>query len=264
VLEHRASLTARWVAAQRARLSAERPTLPHGDAEAEGRLYRSLGRVLTLPGLHPTGMQLRTGFIDAEVCAAIERGVEQVVIVGAGYDGRALRFGGGGVRWIEIDHPATQADKRRRLEALGAPLDHIQFAPIDLIAGDLDHAFAVAGHDPRDPTVFVCEGLFPYLPPEVGAEVRTTLRRRATHESVLATNFLVSPAVGLVGRTTTAFVDATLSVIGERRRCMFGPGDPERLLADAGWTVVRRAESVTLRGDGGSHQLLVAAEPRPG
>lgn len=39
---------------------------------------------------------------------------------GGGYDGRALRFGGGATRWFEIDHSATQADKRKRLDLVGA------------------------------------------------------------------------------------------------------------------------------------------------
>ena len=59
----------------------------------------------------------RTRFFDEQVLAALDRGIRQVVIAGAGYDDRALRFRSPGVRYFELDHPATQADKRRLLAA---------------------------------------------------------------------------------------------------------------------------------------------------
>jgi O-methyltransferase involved in polyketide biosynthesis len=61
------------------------------------------------------------------VVDAIDRGVKQVVILGAGYDGRALRFRTPGVRFFEVDHPATQIDKLRRLAALGVSVAGISF-----------------------------------------------------------------------------------------------------------------------------------------
>ena len=78
-------------------------------------------------------MAERTRFVDHEVADALGRGLDQVVLLGAGYDGRALRFGGGPARWFEVDRPATQADKRRRLEALGrAPRRTCAFVGLDL------------------------------------------------------------------------------------------------------------------------------------
>ncbi|HZU79342.1 MAG TPA: class I SAM-dependent methyltransferase, partial [Acidimicrobiales bacterium] len=128
----RPSVTARIVALTRATL--ERPTVPSGDAGAERRLYESLGRVR----FYRTGpnwqarMERRTAFFDRATLSALERGVRQVVIVGAGYDGRALRFATPGVRWFEVDHPATQPDKRARLATVGASTDHITFVSVDL------------------------------------------------------------------------------------------------------------------------------------
>src|SRR5437764_15286930 len=137
-------------------------------------------------------MAARTKFFDDETVGAIARGVDQIVIVGAGYDGRALRFGGAGVRWIEVDHPATQADKRRRLAGLGVELDHLKFVAVDLISDDLDVALGDAGHDIDRPTLFICEGLFAYLPLETSRSLCSTLRRRSHADSVLAANFRVT------------------------------------------------------------------------
>ena len=112
----------------------------------------------------PTGMAARTRFIDDELLQAVERGVRQVVLVGAGYDGRPLRFSDLPVRWIEVDHPATQDDKRRRLARIGATTTNIRFVPVNLLDDSLDVELPRAGHDPAQPTLWVCEGLFPYLP----------------------------------------------------------------------------------------------------
>jgi methyltransferase (TIGR00027 family) len=75
-------------------------------------------------------MAERTAFMDDETLRAINDGVGQIVIVGAGYDGRALRFRSHGVRFFEVDHPATQADKCRRVGKLGMPIDNVTFVPI--------------------------------------------------------------------------------------------------------------------------------------
>jgi hypothetical protein len=51
-------------------------------------------------------MRTRTEFVDAETANALSKGIDQIVILGAGYDGRALRFGPS-ARWIEVDRPLT-------------------------------------------------------------------------------------------------------------------------------------------------------------
>ena len=64
-------------------------------------------------------MALRTKTIDAAVCDAIHDGTTQLVILGAGLDGRAWRMNElRGVRVFEVDHPATQAFKRAHVDRL--------------------------------------------------------------------------------------------------------------------------------------------------
>ena len=257
----RPSLTARWVAAHRARLH-DRPTIPGGDPEAERRLYDGLAsRLLVLPGLAPTGIVERTAFFDRETVTAIGRDFPQVVVVGAGYDGRAVRFGGGATHWIELDYPSTQDDKRARLAGAGADLSFLTFAPIDLLAGDLGAVLAGAGHRPDRPTLFICEGLFAYLTFEACVSLCTTLAGRAHADSVLAANFRVAPAAGPRGAALRRVVDGALALLGEHRKTDFRPGDPERLLAESGWTIIRRDASRPSRLDEGSHLLVVAATP---
>ena len=259
----RPSFTARWIAAHRAGLAGSRPCTPTGNPEAERRLYAGMGSGLRLPGLAPTGLVERTHFIDNEVARAIGAGIEQVVIIGAGYDGRALRFGGGMTRWIEVDYPATQADKRQRLAALGIePGPAVAYAGLDLLRDDVATALDAAGHDPGAPSLFICEGLLAYLPLEVCAGLSETLRARATAQSVLALNVRVVAPAGQLTQVWRRSLDQLFARLGEARRVNFEPGDIEKLLTVTGWRLVRSQTSGGHRLDRGTASgLVLAAQP---
>jgi methyltransferase (TIGR00027 family) len=259
VEQGRASWTARWVASQRAGLHDQRPA--QGDAGAELRLYQGLAIPLLNARLAgPTGMAAPTRFVDDQLLQAVERDVRQVVLIGAGYDGRALRFSDLPVRWIEVDHVATQADKRRRLARIGATTDHIRFVPVDLLEGSLAAELAKAGHDPSQPSLSVCEGLFPYLPTPTISALCQTLRDRSSPGSALVCNMLVNDVPRPLTRCVRKAVDSLLAAIGERRLSEFAPGDSERLLADAGWEVQRRESTSPGRTDG-TYLLAIMAVP---
>jgi methyltransferase (TIGR00027 family) len=110
----RPSRTSQAVALVRAQMP--RPSSPEGDPDAQELLCRGM-RPTSAYRLRPQ-ILARTRFFDDQVMGAISAGVSQVVICGAGYDDRALRFRSTGVRFFELDHPATQTDKARRLRAI--------------------------------------------------------------------------------------------------------------------------------------------------
>src|SRR3954468_2594760 len=181
------SSTAQRVAAVRAKF--DRPVTPDGDPNAQRRLAR---------GMKPGGaMRLRphllarTTFFDQAALDAIARGVDQVVIVGAGYDDRALRFRSPGVRFFELDHPATQADKRRRVEALGADTEGLVFVAADFARDSVAELLAEAGHDSSRPTLFVCEGLLIYLSADGIVNLLRALATRAAPAGELAVSMAV-------------------------------------------------------------------------
>lgn len=203
-------------------------------------------------------MALRTRFIDDEVMRAISADVRQFVLVGAGYDGRALRFQQAGTRWFEVDHPSTQPDKQRRIAALPVTSSGITFVPVDLLRDDVNAALASAGHDHAQPSLFVCEGLFAYLPNDVVAHLCSRLRAAAAPGSVLVASVLVLPAAG--GGAAQLVVDFLLKLLGERRLGVFRPGVAEAVLREGGWVIRRQATS--RNDDLRSRQLLLlAAEP---
>ncbi|HKV39204.1 MAG TPA: SAM-dependent methyltransferase [Blastocatellia bacterium] len=124
--------------------------------EAEERPY---GRRLRL------FIAARTRFAEDSLRAAIERGVRQVVVLGAGLDTYAYRAPGpDDLRIFEVDHPATQAWKRERLAlaAIGLPRS-LTFAPVDFERETLSQGLAAAGFDPGRQTFFTWLGVVPYL-----------------------------------------------------------------------------------------------------
>jgi methyltransferase (TIGR00027 family) len=152
------SLTGQAVAVMRAAMV--RPSTPEGDADAQRLLCA--GMAITPPESLRPGIEARTGYIDQRVLAALAGGgVQQVVICGAGYDDRALRFRKTGVRYFELDHASTQGDKAARLCTLAGPGPVLVQA--DFGTDDVTAVLAAAGHDANQPTLFICEGLLVYL-----------------------------------------------------------------------------------------------------
>jgi methyltransferase (TIGR00027 family) len=96
---------------------------------------------------------------------AVERGVRQIVILGAGLDTFALRNPHGAqIRIYEVDHPATQAGKCERLaEAQIALPPWLIFAPVDFEQDDVGEKLVAAGFQQNAPAFFTWLGVTPYL-----------------------------------------------------------------------------------------------------
>ena len=122
---------------------------------------------------------LRARYTEDQLQDAVAAGAGQYVLLGAGFDTFALRRGqlAGRVRIFEVDHPATQQVKRRRiLKANGFVPPNLTFVPVDFERDRLDRALAQAGFDPRTPAFFSWLGVTYYL---TRAAVRDTLDRIA-------------------------------------------------------------------------------------
>ena len=103
-----------------------------------------------------------------------QRGVSQLVVLGAGLDTFAYRNPmADRLRVFEVDHPATQAWKRRRLDEAGIAVpDGVIYAPVDFEREALLDGLAAAGFEPARRTFFMWLGVVPYLTSEA---VRATL-----------------------------------------------------------------------------------------
>lgn len=263
----RPSVHARWVASQQLRLERTRPSRPEGDVGAEHRFLRDVARAgpgaVTFPLGRSSVLAQRTRVIDAEVARALGRGTTQVVLLGSGYDGRSLRFGGGRVHWFEVDRPATQADKRRRLDALGIDPTGTTSVGLDLLelGGQLGRALEDAGHDAGAASLFVCEGLLDSLTLEAAATLCQAVRDRAGPGSALVATCTVAPEASAVARARRAVADLVRQATDERRRTEFQPGDLQKLMVVTGWRVTHAESSAERRLDPGAHGLALVCEP---
>jgi methyltransferase (TIGR00027 family) len=127
------------------------------------------------PG-HHNYVLVRTRYFDELLSAQLTSGVEQLVILGAGYDSRAYRFAErlNEVVVFEVDHPATSRAKQARVaRALGAAPSHVRFVPVDFNQDRLRDKLAESGFRADRRTLFLWEGTTPYVS---AAGVDETLR----------------------------------------------------------------------------------------
>jgi|SRR5947207_4918148 len=189
----------------------------------------------------------RTVAIDDAVRA---RPAPQVVILGAGLDDRAWRMPElTGVEVFEVDHPATQQDKRSRIADL-QPLANVRFVPVDFARDRLDTALASAGHRDEAATTWIWEGVVPYLSrAEVAATVKAVAARSATGSQLIVS--YQSPALSavlgrLVERAIAAIARRSSLLADEPRRSAWTPDQMAELLAGHGYPVSRDDDLLTI------------------
>ena len=109
---------------------------------------------------------LRARFVEDAVDAAIEDGIAQYVILGAGLDSFAYRRADlqQRLRIFEVDRAGAQAWKRRRLDEMGVAIPaSVSFVPLDHDTDDLGVALTKAGFDPTAPAIVSAMALSQYL-----------------------------------------------------------------------------------------------------
>ena len=113
---------------------------------------------------------VRTRHFDEILLSEIRAGIEQVVLLGAGYDSRALRFRQElqRIRVFEIDHPGTQARKKRILAKISTERPAgLSYISVDFNRQSFQTALAEHGFSPEKKTLFLWEGVSYYLPQPV-------------------------------------------------------------------------------------------------
>lgn len=109
---------------------------------------------------------VRSRYAEDQLARAVERGVRQYVVLGAGLDTFAYRnpFQSAGLRVFEVDHPATQEWKRGQLGAAGIAIPaEMTFAAVDFERQSLEDGLRIARFETGQPAVFSWLGVTPYL-----------------------------------------------------------------------------------------------------
>jgi methyltransferase (TIGR00027 family) len=177
-----------WVAAR----------LPNVVLRTASRLapFRRLWRRLAPPGMYDWAVA-RTRYVDG-VFGRVGPSVAQVVIMGAGYDSRAIRFADqlGKARVFEVDAPEPQADMRRglALRRLAVP-SNLVFVPVDFEKRSAAECLAEAGFVRGKPTLYLLEGLIVYLEPGTVDETFRFISDSAGSGSVLVFDYAYADVV---------------------------------------------------------------------
>ncbi len=181
---------------------------------------------------------LRVRYLDDQVVRFCDRGVNQIVMLGAGLDTRAARLGRQGVRFFEVDHPSTQDHKRAEIAKLdGYPVDAATYVSCDFENQDFLDQLSGAGFDPAAPAVVVWEGVVPYL---TEPAIRATASRIA--DGLHAESMLFFDYVGkrLLAGTARDKDKETLDFVTDVGEPLhFGTNDILPLLYETGFGYVR-------------------------
>jgi methyltransferase (TIGR00027 family) len=250
-VEGKPSRTALVTAAARAaHLIVDRPPWIFEDTLAEALMGEAGSALIALHRQDPTTPRLaslrvaictRSRYSEHRVAAAVDRGVRQYVILGAGLDSFAYRAEVPGDVWVfEVDHPVTQAWKRQGLAAAAIPIpSRVRFVPVDFTVDSLAQQLCEQGFDRSRPVIVSWLGVTQYLSVEA---IRSTL---------LALGSL-GPPVELVmtyvlpdelrdqstDKPWAEFFMPGAAAVGEPWITFFTPEDIDRLIEQAGMTII--------------------------
>jgi methyltransferase (TIGR00027 family) len=254
-MEKRASITAQGIAILRAIESAK--------PERERLFYDPYARQFVDPWLaRLTAFFVRTGyaerrgpgvlgyllartrFMDDYLLACAQNGIEQLVILGAGYDARPYRFADelrAKVRVFEVDHPATQAVKMTRLRTiLGALPEHVAFIAIDFDREELGARLTGGGYDERRKTAFIWEGVTMYLTPAAVDGTLAFIARHSGAGSSVVFDYVYSSVIeGRVKRGEAAGMQRYRRFTGEGLVFGIPEGTLQAFLAQRGFCGIR-------------------------
>ncbi len=240
----RASRTAQMVAAYRARAMESWPQLcqdPWARALAGDEGFE-VSRRFDAAFPHMTlWIAVRTASIDRRVSALLDQGVAQVVVLGAGLDSRATRLARPGVRFFEVDQPASSRMKQERVAALGNyPVQAASYVTCDFDAGeDFLASLLGAGFEPQEPAIFVWEGVTYYLSEQAVVGTLERLGQGICADSVVIFDHFGKRMIQ-TERLDGQALDTTRALANEGEPVKFGVNNPVPMLAEAGFAQVRQ------------------------
>ncbi len=192
----------------------------------------------------------RTRFIDDYLQCGIADGIQQLVILGAGFDTRAYRFERlrGHAKVFEVDHPATQRVKIAKLEKiLGNLPSDVTFVPIDFRSETLDKLFA-RGYDKRLKTLIIWEGVTMYLAADAVDATLAFVAGNSGAGSSIVFDYIYRAALdGTMKENEVKSMQRWRGVTGEGLSFGIARGRIEEFLAQRGFENIVNADSDALK-----------------
>ena len=175
----------------------------------------------------------RSRFVEDELSVAIERGIRQYVILGAGLDTFAYRnpHSFSGLKIFEVDYPATQEWKRRQLHAEKIPIpENLTFVPFDHENQLLTDPLAKAGFRTDEPSFFSWLGVTMYLTRIAVMKTMEFISSSTPLGSGIVFDYVVPPSSqNFLPRLVFRLLARRLSRMGESWICFL---DPDLLMTD--------------------------------
>lgn len=171
---------------------------------------------------------------------AINGGVTQVVILGAGFDTLALRLHREfpEVNFVEVDHLSTHRVKLRLAEKEGLIGPNMAFIPCDLSHPTFETTLRSDGRLKRNErSLFIAEGLLMYLEARQIAKIFGLVKDTGADNSLFAFTFMQRLANGRIAFTNSSkLVDHWLKIHGEPFRWGLAQGELPKFLDAQGFT----------------------------
>ncbi|MGH8455449.1 MAG: SAM-dependent methyltransferase [Stenotrophobium sp.] len=140
----------------------------------------------------------RTRYIDDFLQNQLASVPEQVVILGAGFDSRAYRFASvlRRAKVFEVDYPATSALKKLKIRnVLGDEPANVTYVPVDFNSDKLADSLGKNGYKDKRKTIFLWEGVTPYLTPQAVDETLQFIHSSGGQGSVVLFDYILSSVV---------------------------------------------------------------------
>jgi methyltransferase (TIGR00027 family) len=139
----------------------------------------------------------RTRYIDDFLQECFANEIQQVVIMGAGFDSRAYRFDDlKEIKVFEVDHPATMAIKKEKIQKeLGSLPNHVVYVPIDFLKERLSDKLVQCGYSGNLKSLFIWEGTTPYLIPESVDETLAFVSSNSGKDSSIIFDYILKSVV---------------------------------------------------------------------
>jgi len=181
---------------------------------------------------------LRNRWYEAALARALADGVEQIVLLGAGYDTTALRLGLGGATLFEVDAPPTQQAKREVIGRQGLPDHAVRYVPCDFERDTLCERLREHGFDTNAPSLVAWWGVSFFLSEHAVRQTMADVASLTAPGSRFVFDYLDSDVVD----GTTAFrgarrARAAVARRGEAYRFGLGRDEAGQLLTSFGFDV---------------------------
>jgi methyltransferase (TIGR00027 family) len=192
----------------------------------------------------------RSRYAEDQLAAAVERGVRQYVILGAGLDTFAYRNPFDHLRVFEVDHPATQEWKASLLQLAGIVVpSSLSFAPVNFERERLEDGLVRAGFKKEEPAFFSCLGVSPYLPRETMLGTLRWIISVCRANGVAFDYALPRESLGAELRLAFDALASRVSAAGEPFIGFFDPAELARELSAMGYAHIEDlgAQEINLR-----------------